>query len=81
MKSIDEYDYLHLPDENIVLFLVSTTGDGDPPMSMLKFWKFLLIKDLAKDSLKRLKFSVFGLGDSSYAKFNYAARKLRTRLL
>lgn len=64
-----------------MLFLVSTTGDGDPPSSMLKFWKFLLIKDLANDSLKRLKFSVFGLGDSSYAKFNYAARKLRTRLL
>ena len=35
VSSIDDYDYLsQLPEQNNVLFVVSTTGDGDPPSSM-----------------------------------------------
>lgn len=35
VSSIDDYDYLtRLPEQNNVLFVVSTTGDGDPPSSM-----------------------------------------------
>lgn len=35
ISSIDTYDFKNcLPDENYVIFIVSTTGDGDPPMSM-----------------------------------------------
>jgi sulfite reductase alpha subunit-like flavoprotein len=48
---------------------------------MNKFWSFLLIRDLPPTSLQGLSFSVFGLGDSKYVKFNYAARRLRMRLL
>ena len=65
----------------MVFFIVSTTGDGEMPQSMKSFWNFLAIKDLPKDSLKAVRFSVFGLGDSSYSKFNYAGRKLRSRIL
>jgi sulfite reductase alpha subunit-like flavoprotein len=60
---------------------VATTGDGEPPSSMIKSWKFLLRKDLPSNSLKNLKFTVFGLGDSSYALFNAMAKKLTKRLL
>jgi len=48
---------------------------------MLNAWKFLLRKDLPPNSLRQLKFSVFGLGDSSYALFNAMAKKLTQRLL
>lgn len=48
---------------------------------MLNSWKFLLRSDLPANSLKQLKFSVFGLGDSSYALFNAMAKKLTQRLL
>ena len=35
VSSIDDYDYLaRLPEQKYVLFVVSTTGDGDPPSSM-----------------------------------------------
>ena len=37
--------------------------------------------DLPANSLKSLKFSVFGLGDSSYALFNAMAKKLAQRLM
>ena len=40
----------------------------------------MLRKALQSDSLKSLKFAVFGLGDSSYEKFNAAARRLSMRL-
>ena len=43
---------------------------------MQKFWRFLLRKSLPADSLCSMEFSVFGLGDSSYPKFNYCAKKL-----
>lgn len=60
---------------------MATTGDGEPPSSMIKSWKFLLRKDLPSNSLKNLKFTVFGLGDSSYLLFNAMAKKLTKRLL
>lgn len=44
------------------------------------FWKFLLRRNLPGNVLETMKFAVFGLGDSSYAKFNYPAKKLFRRL-
>jgi len=48
---------------------------------MRNFWKFLLIKELPSDSLANVQFSIFGLGDSGYSKFNATARRLYQRLL
>jgi sulfite reductase alpha subunit-like flavoprotein len=62
------------------VFLIATTGDGDPPDTMKKSWSFLLRKDLGENPLKNLNFSVFGFGDSSYLKFNAMAKKLILRL-
>jgi sulfite reductase alpha subunit-like flavoprotein len=76
VMSMDAYKIYDLPNEKIVLFVVSTTGNGEPPSNMFDSWKFLLRKDLPKDSLKNVYFSVFGLGDSSYELFNAMARKL-----
>lgn len=52
----------------VVVFVVSTTGQGDEPENMKQFWKFLLRKSLPRDSLSAVRFSVLGLGDSSYRK-------------
>ena len=48
---------------------------------MLKMWQFLLRSDLPPNSLKKVKFTVFGLGDSSYAMFNAMAKKLTARMM
>ncbi len=48
---------------------------------MKNFWKFLLRKSLPASSLSGLSFGVIGLGDSSYQKFNFVAKKLHKRLL
>lgn len=48
---------------------------------MKNFWKFLLRKSLPSDSLSSLNFGVIGLGDSSYSKFNFVAKRMHKRLI
>lgn len=71
---LDEYDVLKLPSETCILWVVATAGEGEVPSNMKRFWNFLLRKSLSTDSLKGISCAVFGLGDSSYEKFNSAAR-------
>ncbi|CAK9086938.1 NADPH-dependent diflavin oxidoreductase 1 (NADPH-dependent FMN and FAD-containing oxidoreductase) [Durusdinium trenchii] len=79
--ALDAYDRGELVNEELVVLVVATTGDGDPPDNMRQFWRFILRKGLPGDVLQGLRFVVFGLGDSSYAKYNVMAKKLRNRLL
>ncbi|KAK0388580.1 hypothetical protein NLU13_4823 [Sarocladium strictum] len=63
-----------------VIFSLSTTGQGDVPHNGMLFWKKLLRKKLPPGCLDQVKYTCFGLGDSTYVKFNWAARKLIRRL-
>lgn len=63
-----------------VLFICSTTGEGEEPLCMRKFSKFLLRADLPSDLLSFMRFAVFGLGDSSYEKFNFVSKRLWRRM-
>ncbi|XP_020276007.1 NADPH-dependent diflavin oxidoreductase 1 isoform X2 [Asparagus officinalis] len=78
--SVDAFDPCCLPDEQTVIFIVSTTGQGDAPDSMKAFWRFLLQRNLGHQWLEGLRYAVFGLGDSSYQKYNFTAKKLDKRL-
>jgi sulfite reductase alpha subunit-like flavoprotein len=80
ISSISSYDVTQLPEEEVIIFVLSTTGDGECPSSMVGFWKFLLQKNLPKTSLASVAVAVFGLGDSSYEKYNAAARRLMMRV-
>ncbi|XP_078604811.1 NADPH-dependent diflavin oxidoreductase 1-like isoform X1 [Branchiostoma floridae x Branchiostoma japonicum] len=79
--AMDQYPIASLIHEAMVIFVCSTTGQGDEPDNMKVFWKFLLRKNLPSNSLCQLNFAVLGLGDSSYQKFNFVAKKLQKRLL
>lgn len=80
VMSMDEYDVTNLIYEDLVIFVVATAGQGDQPTNMKKFWRFLLRKNLPANSLQNLRYGVLGLGDSSYQKYNFAAKKLNRRL-
>lgn len=82
VSSLDAYPLKHLVTETRYLIIIcSTTGQGDVPRNGKNFLKFILKKKLPNDLLNHIKFTTFGLGDSSYPKFNYAIKKLHVRLL
>lgn len=71
----------HFKAYSIVIIIVSTAGQGELPTNARLFWKSLLRKKLPLDYLDNTEFTTFGLGDRSYPKFNWAARKLHKRLV
>lgn len=81
VQAMDDYPISRLIHEEFALFICATTGQGDEPDNMRKFWKFLLRKSLPSNSLLNLKFGVIGFGDSKYSKFNFVAKKLYKRLI
>ncbi|KAI5114707.1 hypothetical protein M0805_008728, partial [Coniferiporia weirii] len=81
LASTDTYPLDDLVCETLVVFVVSTTGSGQEPRSMTTMWNTLLRAGLPANILEDLDFAVFGLGDTAYEKFCWAAKKLSRRLL
>lgn len=73
-----DYPVRQLKDERLLLVVISTQGDGDPPDDARAFVEHLLGPRAPK--LGGLRFGVLGLGDSSYPKFCEIGRRLDTRL-
>jgi sulfite reductase alpha subunit-like flavoprotein len=44
--------------ESFVIFVCSTTGQGEEPDNMKRFWRFLLKRSLPLDSLRALRCAV-----------------------
>ncbi|KIX20815.1 hypothetical protein SY27_13125 [Flavobacterium sp. 316] len=67
-KSIDvfQYDKAKLEKESLVLFVMSTQGEGEFPQNAVEFYEY--IKSTSLD-LSGTSYAVFGLGDSSYPLF------------
>ncbi|MFT4180067.1 MAG: assimilatory sulfite reductase (NADPH) flavoprotein subunit [Thermomonas sp.] len=74
----DAYQTRELASERLLYIVISTQGEGDPPDDAIGFVEFLGGKRAPK--LPELKFSVLGLGDTSYADFCGIARKIDARL-
>ncbi|KAF9890990.1 NAPDH-dependent diflavin reductase [Aspergillus nanangensis] len=81
VSAMDHFQLETLKSYTIVIFALSTTGQGDLPANARTFWRSMLLKKLPPTFLSGVNFTTFGLGDTSYPKFNWAARKLYKRLL
>ncbi|CAD6918227.1 unnamed protein product [Tilletia controversa] len=79
-SSTHSYDPALLIHSTHTIFIIATTGQGDFPPSAHAFWNFFLRDGLPHDILSDLHTAVFGLGDSSYPRFCWPARKLTRRL-
>lgn len=73
-----DYKTKSLANEQILLLVTSTQGEGEPPEEAVGLHKFLHGKKAPK--LDGLQFAVLGLGDSSYPKFCGAAVAFDERL-
>lgn len=81
VSRLDAIDTSSLRNYSLVIVVVSTTGQGDLPSNARLFWKSLLRRKLPPSYLEGVQLTTFGLGDSSYPKFNWAARKIHKRLV
>lgn len=63
---IFQWDAEKLTKETLVLFVVSTQGEGEFPQNAVAFYEKLKTSDV---NLSHLSFAVLGLGDSSYPLF------------
>lgn len=82
LSSLDGYNLKNLvTDTSYLVVICLTTGQGELPRNARKFMRFLLKKKLPADLLNHVRFTSFGLGDLLYPKFNYAIKKIHTRLL
>lgn len=73
-----DYPVREIAKERLLYIVISTQGDGDPPDDSRGFVEFLLGKKAPK--LEQLRFSVLGLGDSSYPKYCEVGKILDARL-
>lgn len=72
-----EYKAKKLIQEEILILVTSTQGEGEPPEEALSLYKYLFAAKAPK--LTHLQFAVFGLGDASYPKFCQAAKDFDQR--
>ncbi|ETS83780.1 hypothetical protein PFICI_05656 [Pestalotiopsis fici W106-1] len=79
--AIDTITLKTLTQYPLVILVISTTGQGEMPKNSRLLWKRLLSKRLPPTVFKNVNFTTFGLGDSSYRQYNWAARKFHKRLL
>ena len=80
VQTMDDFALKTLPRQKFIIFVCSTTGHGQEPENMKNLFNFIRRRDLPQGCLSKLKFAVYGLGDSSYAKFNYVSKILFKRL-
>ena len=80
VSSLDDFEFEELPNQKIVILVVSTCGLGEYPANCKQTWMKLQSPDLPMTWLAGVKFCVFGLGDSTYSQFCVAAVGFDTRL-
>lgn len=66
LTDLSQYRFGDLPKEEYFFVVISTQGEGEPPIPVKKFYDHIHENQL---SLPDLKFSVLALGDSSYPQF------------
>lgn len=77
LAGLDQYRLSDLPKEEHFFVVISTQGEGEPPILAKKFYDH--IHEVQLD-LKKMKFGVLALGDSSYAQFCLTGEEVDTRL-
>lgn len=63
LSGLDQYRLTDLSKEDYFFVVISTQGEGEPPLTAKKFYEHI---HTARPDLSKLKFSVLALGDTSY---------------
>lgn len=86
VMAMDDYPLEDLPNEQNVVFVTSTAGQGEFPQNGRTFWE--AVRDSTDLDLATVKFSTFALGDSHYwprkedkIYYNKPGKDIHTRVL
>jgi len=66
LASLDQYKLTELPKEEYFITVISTQGDGEPPIGAKKFYDHIHHNGF---KLPQLKYAVLALGDTAYPLF------------
>ena len=77
LTGLDQYRLTDLSKEEYLFVVISTQGEGEPPVAAKKFYDYIHQDSI---SLSNLKYAVLGLGDTSYPLFCKAAEEVDSRL-
>jgi sulfite reductase (NADPH) flavoprotein alpha-component len=77
LADVADYPTRKLKDEQDLLIVSSTHGEGDPPQSALGFFEFLEGRKAPK--LAAVRYAVLALGDSTYEFYCEAGKRLDRR--
>ncbi len=78
VSDMADYKTRKLKDEQTLIVITATHGEGDAPQSALAFFEFMASRKAPK--LPDLKYAVLALGDSTYARFCEAGKQIDKRL-
>ncbi|MES2880693.1 MAG: flavodoxin domain-containing protein, partial [Bacteroidota bacterium] len=66
LVGLDQYKFENLVNEEWFFVVISTQGEGEPPIGAKNFYDYLFTEALA---FPKMNYAVLGLGDTSYPLF------------
>lgn len=77
-KDLNDYNVKHLSKETVMIWVISTYGEGDPPPAAEEVYHFL--HSAKVPCLEKTQFAVLALGDKSYTMYCKTGHDIDQRL-
>mmetsp|Transcript_3458 Transcript_3458/g.10727 ORF Transcript_3458/g.10727 Transcript_3458/m.10727 type:complete len:703 (-) Transcript_3458:36-2144(-) len=78
---MEDYELDQLSEENMLIIVCATYGEGEPPDNAKEFYEWLMDEEREhEDALNSVNYTVFGLGNRTYEHYNVMGRRMDRRL-